>query len=136
MVVVDTNILAYLLIQGDRTDEAQALFRKDPDWHSEPFILIEFSNILATCLRTKALTKKQAINLLSDAERTLRRTLSTVPQLDALELAHSYRISAYDARFLAAAHGRKTKLITEDTRLRTAAPDLTLSLAHALKTME
>lgn len=35
MVVVDTNVLAYLLIEGDRTSEAQALFAQDSDWRSE-----------------------------------------------------------------------------------------------------
>ena len=47
MVVVDTNILAYLLISGDRTDLARALAKRDPDWKSDAFALIEFSNILA-----------------------------------------------------------------------------------------
>ncbi len=49
MVVVDTNILAYLLIVGDRTGDAQALYRRDSDWKSEAFVLVEFSNILSSC---------------------------------------------------------------------------------------
>jgi predicted nucleic acid-binding protein len=55
MVVVDTNILAYLLIKGDRTADAQALFTRDAEWRSEGFVLIEFSNILATYQRSGAL---------------------------------------------------------------------------------
>jgi predicted nucleic acid-binding protein len=51
MVVVDTNILAYLLIAGDRTREAQALYGRDSDWKSEAFLLVEFSNILASYQR-------------------------------------------------------------------------------------
>ncbi|MFH1045069.1 MAG: hypothetical protein V1796_08550 [Pseudomonadota bacterium] len=39
MVVVDTNVLACLLIESDRTKEAQALFAKDSDWRSEAFLL-------------------------------------------------------------------------------------------------
>ena len=31
MVVVDTHIIAYLLIAGDRTREAQALYGRDAD---------------------------------------------------------------------------------------------------------
>ena len=46
MKLVDTNVMAYLLIAGDRTDQAQALWRVDPDWRSEAFCRIEFSNLL------------------------------------------------------------------------------------------
>jgi hypothetical protein len=35
MVLIDTNILAYLLIHGEQTDAAQRLRRGDPDWRSE-----------------------------------------------------------------------------------------------------
>jgi hypothetical protein len=47
VVLVDTNILAYLLIEGDRTSAAQALNARDPDWRSEGLILVEFSNVLS-----------------------------------------------------------------------------------------
>jgi predicted nucleic acid-binding protein len=41
-------------------------------------------------------------------------------------------VSAYDVRFIAAAQILGTKLVTEDAKLRAAAPALTLSLAGAL----
>jgi hypothetical protein len=41
MVVVHMNILAYLLIQGDRTRDVQALFARDADWKSEAFVRIK-----------------------------------------------------------------------------------------------
>ena len=43
MVLVDTNVLVYLLIEGDRTEAAQALFARDADWRSESFVLVAFS---------------------------------------------------------------------------------------------
>ena len=71
MVAVDTNILAYLLIDGDCTAEAQALYARDPDWRSEGFLLVEFSNILATYLRAGSLERGAAEGLLASAERIL-----------------------------------------------------------------
>jgi predicted nucleic acid-binding protein len=131
MVLVDTNILVYLLIEGDRTPQAQALWRRDPQWCSEPFALIEFSNVLATYLRAQALTRAEASALLAEASRRLHSRIE-VNRADALELAAERGISAYDARFIAAAVGTGLPLITEDTRLRAAVPDRTLSLAEVL----
>jgi predicted nucleic acid-binding protein len=42
VVLVDTNILAYLMIQGERTAAAQQLFERDSDWCSEAFVMVEF----------------------------------------------------------------------------------------------
>ncbi len=130
MVVVDTNVLAYLLLEGDRTPQAQALYARDADWRSEAFLLVEFSNMLATYVRGGRLDPGAAKELLADAERTLAGTVN-LPNSRALELAMQYGVSAYDARFLAAAQGLGARLVTEDTKLRQAAPALTQSLAQA-----
>ncbi len=131
MLVVDTNILAYLLIDGDRTRDAQALYALDPEWKSEAFLLIEFSNILTTCERSKNLARSQAEALLGTAE-SLLRGLIALPHRVVLEHARRFGVSAYDARFLAVAEQLSSPLITEDARLRKAAPSLTRSIAEAL----
>ena len=131
MVVIDTNVLAYLLIDGDRTADAQALYARDPDWRSEGFLLVEFSNILATYLRAGSLESGAAEGLLASAEQILSGSLS-LPHSRALGIAAEFGVSAYDARFLGAARGLGTKLVTEDAKLRRAAPGLTQSLSQAL----
>lgn len=130
MVVIDTNILAYLLIEGDRTTDAQALFDRDPDWRSEEFVLIEFSNMLTTYQRTGALTAGVAETLLAAAAKTV--SLVTLSHEKALAIAMEFGVSAYDARFLAAARHHGSRLVTEDAKLRAAAPTLSLSLAEAI----
>ena len=131
MVVVDTNILAYLLIKGDRTADAQALFTRDAEWRSEGFVLIEFSNILATYQRSGALSRSAAETMLATAERVVTG-LVNLPHGRALKLAAEFGVSAYDERFLGAAQNLRARLVTEDARLRIAAPALTRSLAEAL----
>lgn len=131
MVVVDTNVLAYLLIAGDRTKEAQALLSRDPDWRSEGFLLVEFSNLLATYERAGALGRSQSQGLLAAAESSMRGLIN-VPHARALSVAAELSVSAYDARFIAAAQILGARLVTEDAKLRAAAPALTLSLADAL----
>lgn len=132
MVLVDTNVLAYLLIEGDRTTEAQALYAKDPDWQSEAFELVELTNILTTYTRTGALTREQGIKLLAEAE-TLLLPLTSVSHQEAYEVAVEFGISAYDARFIALARQMKSKLVTEDAKLRKAVPAWTMSLSESLE---
>ena len=132
MLVIDTNILAYLLLIGDRTKEAQALLARDPDWRSDYFVLVELTNVLVTCMRTRGLPSTRAAGLLSEAEEIMRDGLQSIPHADALALAGRHAVSAYDARFLAAAQSLGARLVTEDARLRAAAPALTMSLTEAL----
>ena len=131
MVAVDTNVIAYLLIEGDRTPEAQALYARDPDWRSEGFLLVEFSNLLATYARAGKLDARDAEGLLSTAGRILTGTIN-LPHARALAVAAEFGVSAYDARFLAAARQLGTRLVTEDAKLRQAAPALTQTIAQAL----
>jgi predicted nucleic acid-binding protein len=131
VVLVDTNILAYLMIEGDRTGAAQKLFERDSDWCSEAFVMVEFSNIIATYVRTGALSQPQGVRLFTEAQAFLP-TLHNVPNSQALETALQHGISAYDARFISLAAQLKVKLVTEDAKLRAAVPLWTLSLAEVL----
>ena len=130
MIVVDTNVIAYLLIEGDRTADAQALRLADPDWRSEPFLLVEFSNLLATQVRAKALSAAQAKSLLESAAQQVAAWVE-VPHAEALAVALDLRVSAYDARFVACARRLAAPLVTEDSRLRAATPGLSMSIAEA-----
>jgi len=130
VVIVDTNVLAYLLIKGDRTPLAQALYKRDPEWRSEAFLLVEFTNILATYLRKGSIDQDQALSLMAQAERRVRG-LSNLPHASALRIAGEFGVSAYDARFLAVARQLGGKLVTEDSKLRAAAPALTRTMDEA-----
>jgi predicted nucleic acid-binding protein len=50
-----------------------------------------------------------------------------------LRVAGQFAVSACDARFLAAAQSLGGRLVTEDAKLRAAAPALTQSLGEALE---
>jgi len=132
MVLVDTNIVAYLLITGERTEAARQLIRVDRDWRSETFMLVEFTNVLMRYIMAGRLKPDGAQALLRRAESRLGKRLIAISHAAALEVAAAHGVTAYDARFLAAAQSLGTKLVTEDSKLRRAAPALTRSLAEAL----
>jgi predicted nucleic acid-binding protein len=120
------------MIEGDRTSLAQQLRRRDPDWRSEAFIMVELSNVLATYIRTRSLELDRALQLLAEAA-TIVPTVITVPHARALEAAAEHKISAYDGRFIALAMQSRRRLVTEDARLIEAAPRWTMTLAEAVR---
>jgi predicted nucleic acid-binding protein len=132
MFVVDTNIIAALYIRGRYSDAVKQLHGRDRVWRTDPFALIEFSNILASYERARYLTKAVAKECLADAQSFLRQYYFAVAHDAALEMAIRYRITAYDGRFLALANQLGSRLVTEDAKLRAAAPALTQSLNEAL----
>jgi predicted nucleic acid-binding protein len=132
MILVDTNVVAYLLIQGDSTAAAQELRTRDPDWRSEAFLMVEFTNVLASSVAAKRMTLPLAGDFLAKAAALFDGKLGRMPHGSVLAIAARYGVSAYDARFLALADQLGHRLVTEDTRLRAAAPALTQSLAEAL----
>jgi predicted nucleic acid-binding protein len=132
MLLVDTNIVAYLLIDGDYTDGAQQLRLRDSDWRSEAFLLVEFTNILASSIAKKRMTLSSAGDFLAKAAALFDGKLGRIPHASVLAIAARYRVSAYDGRFLALADQLGSRLVTEDARLRAAAPRLTQSIAEAL----
>lgn len=100
MLLVETNVLAYLLIEGERSADAQKLSRLDPGWRGEAFILVEFTNVLVRSILVKRMNLDLAQNLLSKANVLLDGKLARVPHSEALAVAAEHRVTAYDARFL------------------------------------
>ena len=132
MFVVDTNIIAALYVKGSYSEAVKQLHDRDQVWRTDPFALIELSNILATYERARYLTKALAKERLVDAQDFLRPHYFAVTHDAALEMAIRYRTTAYDARFLALADQLGHRLVTEDAKLRAAAPALTQSVSEAL----
>ncbi|MDE1886408.1 MAG: type II toxin-antitoxin system VapC family toxin [Xanthomonadaceae bacterium] len=132
MIVVDTNILVPLFIHGPRLRAAVALLERDSAWCTEPYALVELANVFSTYMRANMLALEAAHRHIAEAEALLMPHLYRVPRKTVLDVAMRYKISAYDAHFLAVADAKGQPLITEDVKLRAAAPRLTRSLDEAL----
>ena len=128
MIVVDSNVLAYLYLPGELTAEAEALLERDPDWAVPVLWRSEFRNILAGYLRRKAITFDQACSLQDEAERLLVGSEFEVDSQAVLELVRDSNCSAYDCEFIALANQLDTKLVTVDKKLLKAFPKRTVAL--------
>jgi predicted nucleic acid-binding protein len=129
MIVVDSNVLAYLYLPGDYTADAEALLEQDPDWAAPVLWRSEFRNILAGYLRRKALNFEQACSLQNEAESLLSGSEFEVDSRAVLELVRDSDCSAYDCEFIALAMKLNTKLVTEDKKLLRAFPTLAVTLS-------
>ena len=128
MIVVETNVLAYLLLPGPRTEQAESLLLQQPQWAAPPLWRSELRNVLTSYLRRDRLNLPAAIELMQQAEALLAAHDEPVASEQVLHLATSSGCSAYDCEFVAAAQLLGVPLVTEDRAILTAFPDLARSL--------
>lgn len=127
MIVADTNLIAYLLIEGDKTDMARAVWETDSQWMLPTLWRSEFLNVLATSVRAKVMTSQEAHDIWNVAQTVFGQS-EVEPSGDAvLETAAARNLSAYDAQFVVAASDLEVRLITSDRRLLKACPDIAIS---------
>ncbi len=131
MIVVDTNVLAYLLLPYEFSPQADALYRSDPDWAVPIFWRSEFRNLLAGYLRRKTLTFDEVVKVQVEAEALLAGNEHEVDSRRVLELVRDSDCTAYDCEFVALAMRLGVKIVTMDKQLLKAFPKHTTSLSAA-----
>lgn len=129
MIVVDSNVVAYLYLPGDRTATAEALLERDADWAAPLLWRSEFRNILVGYMRRGTLTLESARALQVEAESLLAGAEHEVDSRLVLELAHDSDCSAYDCEFVALAMTLGVKLVTEDKKVLEAFPRHAVALS-------
>jgi predicted nucleic acid-binding protein len=129
VIVVDSNVVAYLYLPGEHTAKAEALLSRDPDWAAPVLWRSEFRNILAGYLRRRTLTFDQACSLQREAEDLLAGAEFEVDSAAVLDLVRGSDCSAYDCEFIALANALQVALVTMDAKLLKAFPTRTLPLA-------
>jgi predicted nucleic acid-binding protein len=130
MIVVDTNVLAYLYLPGNHTAQAEALLERDPDWTAPVLWRSEFRNILAGFMRRRTLSFEQARDLQAEAESLLSGSEYEVESQRVLELVRDSDCSAYDCEFAALAMKLGTALVTMDAKLLKAFPKVAVALTN------
>lgn len=122
MIVVDTNIIAYLHLPGPRAVTAEALWRADPTWAAPLLWRSEFRNVLAGGLRAGKLRLHDANQVLRRAAAGLLGGEHVVADEAVMELVSRSRCPAYDCEFVALAEALGVPLVTDDKALLAAFP--------------
>ena len=128
MIVVDSNVLAYLYLPGEHTARAEALLEREPEWAAPLLWRSEFRNLLAGYMRRGTLTFAQAAATQREAEGLLAGPEFEIGSLSVLELVRDSDCSAYDCEFIALAIKLKTKVVTMDSKLLRSFPKHAVAL--------
>jgi predicted nucleic acid-binding protein len=128
MIVVDTNVVAYLLIPGQHTAAARATLTRDPEWAAPMLWRSEFRNVLALYLHKRQLSLRLAVSLEEAAEALLVGREHGAASGEVLALADESGRSAYDCEFIAVARRLRLKLVTSDRPLLASFPEDTVAL--------
>lgn len=87
MIAVDTNLIAYLFLESDRTEQAKRTLAADPEW-AAPFLWrSEFRNVLALYQRRGILTLRDALRIISQSEAFMEGREYPVASSNVLALA-------------------------------------------------
>ncbi|HEV2492323.1 MAG TPA: type II toxin-antitoxin system VapC family toxin [Terriglobia bacterium] len=117
MIVADTNLLFYLLVPGSFTGQAEAVYRKDPDWAAPPLWRSELRNALALYLKRDLLTLNEAGARMQAAETLMGLQEFAVASTRVLTLAAGSGCSAYDCEFVSLAEDLGVPLVTSDQQV-------------------
>ena len=117
MIVVDTNVVAYLFLRGEFAAQAEAWLRDDRDWAAPLLWRSELRNLLAGCLRRKRLTFEAVREIQREAEALLLGNEHEVDSLRVLELVPDSDCSAYACEFVSVAMRPGVKLLTADSKV-------------------
>jgi predicted nucleic acid-binding protein len=133
MIVVDTNVIAYLWIPGDYTSLAEKALEKDSQWVAPFLWRSEFRNVLAGFIRRGHISFNKALTIMEQAEEQLRGAEYHVSSSDVLRLVKQSRCSAYDCEFVALAQQMGIKLVTTDSQILGDFPELAVSISNFIK---
>jgi predicted nucleic acid-binding protein len=128
VIVVDTNVLAYLQLPSPLTAAAEELFAIDDEWAVPHLWRSEFRNVLLGAVKRKALTLESAAAIARETENQFEGREFAVESAQVLMLATVSGCSSYDCEFVALARELGVPLVTNDREIIKAFPQVAVAL--------
>ena len=114
MIVVDTNVIAYLCLASPKSGQAEKVRKADPEWAAPILWRSEFRSVLSKNLKRGTLTLGDAAQIAEECEEMMAGREFVVSSERVLRLAAASGCSAYDCEYVALAQGLGVKLVTAD----------------------
>ena len=128
MIVVDTNIIGYLYLSSDRSDQSEKALLIDAEWVAPILWRSEFRNVLALYIRNNILMLEDAVRIMDQATLLMQGGEYEAVSLQVLQLVGESTCSAYDCEFVALARDLNVRLLTVDKQILKQFPNEAISL--------
>ncbi len=123
MIVADANLLAYLVMPGQRTEDAEAVLSKDAMWAAPVLWRSELRSVAHKYVVRGDITITRALAVLEQAEAVVGGREGQVESRVVLDLASRSKCSTYDCEYVALAKALGVPLITVDRAILRAFPE-------------
>lgn len=130
MIVVDTNVIAYLFIPGDFSEKAISVLKYDSTWLAPSLWKSEFRNVLSLYFRQAHLSLKDAQSIMNEAEEFMSGNTYDVNSFEVFEFVSKSNCSAYDCEFVALAKRFGLDFYTSDKKIIKEFPDIAIDLKN------
>lgn len=127
MIVADANLIAYLILPGERTSQAEAVLEADPMWAVPPLWASEMRSVLSHYMRRGQLSVAQASAAMEHAVGLIDGREGPVESREVLVLANKSGCSSYDCEYVALAISLGVPLVTSDKAVLHAFPKVAVS---------
>jgi predicted nucleic acid-binding protein len=127
VIVVDTNLVAYLVLGGPHVADAESVLERDPEWCAPPLWRSEFRNVLAHKLHAGTIGLDDAQDALRTAAALIAEREPAANDDTVLRLSKLSGCTAYDCEFVATALALEVPLVTSDRQILRAFPELAAS---------
>lgn len=133
MIVVDTNIIGYLYLSSERTEQAEQALLKDAEWVAPLLWRSEFRSVLAQYMRRGILRVEEAEQVMDEAQALMLGHEYEVVSSDVLRLVARSGCTAYDCEFAALAQELGIPLVTVDRELLREFPEIAVGLEEYVR---
>lgn len=123
MIVADNTLISYFTIEGDHTETALKVRRKDPEWAAPLLWRSEFLNVLWLHVRQGEFGLDLAIEHIDLAEDLIGGRSYQVSPTEVLRLAIESECTAYDTQYAALARQLGVPLLTHDEEVLEGFPE-------------
>jgi len=128
MIVVDTNVLAYLFLTSEQSTQAEQALRRDPEWAAPLLWRNEFRNVFAHYVRRDLLSVQEAGEIMDAAIDLMRGREYQAVSHRVLSLTAASTCSAYDCEFVALAQDLGIPLVTAHQKILQEFADVAVAL--------
>lgn len=128
MIVVDSNVLAARVMLAQTSNLARRVEDLEPVWIVPPLWRYEFQNVLVKTISARLTTPEAAMGIWRQIVAKVAENEHEPAAELVLDLCVRYRITAYDANFIALAMEMGVFCVTQDGELQEKFPRLALSM--------